>query len=157
MKPATFSLVLLIVGIAAAFTAGAAPILRGTLHYPVLSVTAQSMRMDFFSHGLRNSRECSASLERQVAALHKSCPSCAVADKRCTTAPGNKFFKALSEQPLAAPSSRYAEGVIVYSSATDGLALAVCRGSEQQTAQAAPGKRLRCFAPGTVRRRSDAP
>lgn len=151
------SLALWVVGITALLTALAVPALRATLHYPTLAVSvAPGLRMGFSSYGATSRDDCEASLERQAAALRQNCPACVLEERRCLGAPPASFFAALSQAPLDTPSARYADGVIVYSSAVPELALAVCRESERQTALAPPDKRMRCFAPGMPRPRDGA-
>lgn len=156
MKLTPSSLALLVVAVTAILTLGAVPALRGTLHYPSMVVTTgQAMRMDFSNYGVTDHQDCEAGLTRQAVALQQNCPTCEIGEKRCITRPSATFFNTLSEDPLDSPSARYAGGVVVFSSDVQDIALAVCRESEKQTAQAAPGQRLRCFAPATRRPRGD--
>ena len=155
MKLTPPSLALLVVALTALLTLGAVPALRGSLHYPSMAVTiAPGTQMNFILYGLTDHQECEAGLVRQATAIHLKCPTCQIGEQRCITHPAATLFDTLSEDPLASPSARYADGVIVFSSTVQGFALAVCRESAQQSVQAAPNQRLRCFAPATPRPRS---
>ncbi len=154
MKLTPPSLALLVVAVTAILTLSAVPALRGSLHYPSMAVTiAPGTQMKFTLHGMTDRLECEASLVRQTTAIRLKCPTCEIGEQRCITHPATTLFDTLSENPLALPSARYADGVIVFTSNVEGFALAVCRESAQQTAQAAPNQRLRCFAPATPRPR----
>lgn len=154
MKIPPLPLSISVVAATVVMTATAIPLLRGTLFYPqITAVVAQDLQMDFASHGLTSHSDCTASLDKQVTVLKRTCPACRITSQRCVTSPDPSFFTQFSEEPLAVASGRHADGVVLYSSADQALALAVCRETERQTALAEPRKGVNCFAPGTPRPR----
>lgn len=156
MKLSPVSVTLLVTAATVILTLGAVPVLRGTLFYPSMTVlTSQDLRLEFSSYGVTDSQKCKANIDSQAAALLQNCPACRITEKLCVTAPAAAFFKPLSEEPLEAPSTRHADGVILYLSTLPGFALAVCRESEKLTAQAEAGKRLRCYPAAAPRPRGD--
>lgn len=145
---------LAVILLTAALTIGAVPLLRGTLHYPTLTMTAgDELQVAFVNFGVTASTACEAHLAGLSTTLQKNCPTCRITQRRCVTDPSEDLLRTLSTEPLDIPSARLPDGVVTYASATPGLALGTCQESERQSARASAQKRVRCFAAGTERPR----
>ena len=145
---------LAVIFLTAALTFGAVPLLRGTLHYPVLTMTVGDvLHLGFVRYGAIASTACEARLASLADTLRKNCPACRITQRRCVTDLSPELLRALSTEPLDTPSARLPDGVVTYASATPGLALGSCQESERQSARATAGQRVRCFAAGTQRPR----
>lgn len=156
MKIAPLPLAILVLVVTAIMTVAAVPSLRGTLFYPRLTaLVAQDLQIDFRGHGVTDRLTCTSSLDSQAAVLRQTCPACKIINRLCVTSPEPSFFIPYSDEPLTVPSGRHAGGVVLYSSASPDLALAVCRETERHTAQAEPHRRLRCYPPATPRPRGN--
>lgn len=146
---------LAVVAVTAALTIGAVPLLRGTLHYPTVTMTAgDQLQLGFVKYGVTDGKACEARVASLAGTLQKNCPACRVTQRRCVTNLSPELLRTLSPEPLDVPSARLPDGVVTYVSATPGLALASCQESERQSSQAAAERRVRCFAAGMARPRS---
>jgi len=143
-----------VVALTAALTLGATPLLRETLHYPTLTMAVGSeLQLSFVQFGTVTAAACEERLAKLETTMRKNCAACRTAQKRCVDGWSGELQRAFSADPLDIPAARLPDGVLMYASATPGLALATCQASERQTATAPPANRVRCFPAGTPRPR----
>jgi len=148
---------LAVVTLTAALTLGAVPLLRGTLHYPTLTMmVGNELQLNFVKHGVVAATTCEERLARLTNTLQKSCPACRITRRRCVMGLSDAQLRVFSTDPLEMPSARLSDGVVTYVSAVQGLALASCQASERQSAGAALEKRVRCFTAGAQRPRGSS-
>lgn len=145
---------LAVIFLTAALTFGAVPLLRGTLHYPTLTMTVGGeLHLGFVKYGVIAGTACETRLAGLADTLQKNCPTCRITQRSCVTDLSPDLLRTLSTEPLETPSARLPDGVVSYASAIPGLALSSCRESERQSARATAQQRVRCFAAGTQRPR----
>lgn len=133
-------------------TFAAVPLLRDTLYYRHMVMKVDDdMRLEFVHYGLVDQSACERDLSTAVGAIEKACSACRIVEKQCLKGLSDEQLSLLSEKPVTMPSARLPDGVVAYISANSNAALAACKESERQSSQAAPGKRVQCFPPGTLR------
>ena len=131
-------------------------LLRDTLHYPRLTMTVGSeMQIDIVRHGIIDAPVCRARLSQLVETITKGCPPCRITASSCATTPSPDLLQWLSSAPLDLPSTRLADGVVVYRSTTPGLADASCAESQRQAASMPAAPQVRCFTAGARRQAND--
>jgi hypothetical protein len=139
-------------GLVIALTFAAVPLLRDTLYYRhVVMKVSDDMRLEFIHFGLVDRRACERDLATALGAIEKNCGTCRILEKECLKGLSDEQLRLLSGKPVNMPSARLPDGVVAYISTNREAALAACKESERQSAQAAPGKRVRCYPPGTPR------
>ena len=128
-------------------------LLMPTLYYPYLVINVkgpETIRIHILQRGQTRASQCTRSLA-SATAIAGSCPICSIQTSNCTTDLGNTMRQWLDDGPLATPSGRMANGVMVFESPQQQIALAACQESERQSLVNTLAARLTCFPPGTER------
>jgi len=129
-----------------------------TLETEVIELTqspAAGLSLSFVFDSSPTLPKCEALIGNISRVLLKSCPQCRIKNIQCEGALDQTQQRLLSDDPIAAPSGRMANGVVVFSASTPEIALAACRATESQSASS--GNRIKCFAADTPRSKPAAP
>lgn len=141
------------IAMAAIFVAivGATYVLRGRVYYPHVMVEAQqNVKLEFLQRGLQRNEDCQAAVATVAQAIRASCPICRITVQECSVELSSAMEKLLTDEPIAAPSSRLPRGIVTYQSDDSALALAACREAERLTGSS-QGANTICYPPNERR------
>lgn len=117
------------------------------VYYPYVVVdTPGDMRLAFLRNARTDPDACHAAAETLASSVRATCRECGV-NPACLTRLDREQVRLLSDQPVAVPSARLADGIIAYRAADAGAALAACR----ETQRRAAGGTTTCYSPDTPR------
>ncbi len=125
---------------------------RPSLYYPHVVVdVAGDLRLDFLLYPRQDKVACQAEGSSVANAIVASCSLCRTVERRCLENPESELTSRFGSEPLAVPSARMANGVILYSSKQAGSDLLACQQGEQQAAQRGEQVKVTCYPAGVER------
>ncbi len=128
-------------------------LLLPTLYYPYLVINVDSpenIRIHVLQRGQTQASQCARSLA-SATSLTGACPICSIKSSTCPTELSNVMRQWLDSGSLTVASARTANGVIIFESPQQHVALAACRASEMQSVAQPLAARITCFPAGSER------
>ena len=156
IKPPRRPLGILILIVLALIALGLMILPRPSLYYPNIVVDAvDSMQLDFLLSGRQDKAACEAANAEIANALVTSCRECRIRSQTCIKNLPSELRQRFDETPLAVPSARMANGIIIFSAplvaGVPDLALLACQESERQAVLKGDKVKVACYPAGAPR------
>lgn len=131
--------------------AGLKNILSPANYHPFIVMNVPGgLKTTFLQEGLTDN-ECESTLSALLNTIQSSCPTCVHEKKKCVQELTQRQLKWLSTSPIAIPSIRWNNGIILFESNDPEIALLACQRHEDNSASSAGLPRARCFPANTER------
>ena len=122
------------------------PIYYGKIDLQIINGPTLSFILD----GKPSEEKCMFESQLISSAITAGCTECQLLTQTCSSNPAEDTIRFLGNDPIEYPSSRIANGVLLYKANSTEAAMKVCKESELQSMQKSSIP-LKCFAPGDVR------